>query len=185
MPRTIIQPEPAGASGHDQVSRALGEMPYGLYIIGSRMDDELNGMMADWVMQVSFVPRLIAVAIENDAKTLTNIRKSGVFTVNLLAADQMALAAQFAQPYYGSKIRGRAGAAATDVHHKLERVAHRSGARTGCPVLADAPAWLECRVWMTVPMGDHTLVMGQVLDGAVARDAEPLTTGVTGWPYSG
>ncbi|MFQ6019933.1 MAG: flavin reductase, partial [Dehalococcoidia bacterium] len=58
------------APADDEISRAMSEMPYGLYIIGSRAGDEVNGMMADWVMQVSFAPRLIAVAIENDARTL-------------------------------------------------------------------------------------------------------------------
>ena len=168
----------------DPASQALGEMPYGLYILGSTGEGEANGMMADWVMQVSFKPRLIAVAIENDARTLANIRASQAFTVNLLAADEMTLAAKFAQPYYGSKIKGRAGAAATEIHHKLEEASYRLGT-TGCPILTNTLAWLECSVESTVPLGDHTLVVGRVLDGAVVRDAEPLTTLVTGWPYSG
>jgi len=168
----------------DPASRALGEMPYGLYILGSTGDGEANGMMADWVMQVSFSPRLIAVAIESDARTLANIRASQAFTLNLLPADEMALAAKFAQPYYGSKIKGRAGAAATEVHHKLEEASYRLGT-TGCPILTNTLAWLECTVDAIVPVGDHSLVVGRVLDGAVLRDAEPLTTLVTGWPYSG
>ena len=44
----------------------MHEMPYGLYIIGSKEDDgRVNGMMADWVMQVSFEPRLVAVSDAN------------------------------------------------------------------------------------------------------------------------
>ena len=168
----------------DEVGQALAEMPYGMYIVGSRDGDDVNGMMADWVMQVSFVPRLVAVAVENDAKTLMNIRASQTFTANLLAEDDMALAARFAQPYFGSKVRGRAGAAAAEVHHKLEGVRYRLG-EAGCPILADALAWLECRVEALVPVGDHTLVVGRVLDGAVARDAGPLTSIITGWLYSG
>ena len=168
----------------DAASQALGEMPYGLYVIGSIGDGEPNGMMADWVMQVSFSPRLIAVAIENDARTLANIKASQAFTVNLLAADEMTLAAKFAQPYYGSKIKGRAGAAATEIHHKLEEASYRLGT-TGCPILSNTLAWLECTLETIVPVGGHTLVVGLVLDGAVVRDAEPLTTLVTGWPYSG
>lgn len=178
------EPRPRVGPADDEIGRALGEMPYGLYIIGSRMGDDVNGMMADWVMQVSFVPRMIAVSIENDARTLMNIRAIPVFSVNLLAEDGIALAAKFAQPYYGSKIRGRAGGAAAATHHKLEGVHYRRG-ETGCPILADALAWFECQVGTLVAVGDHTLVMGRVLSGAVARDAEPLTTNITGWPYSG
>ena len=169
----------------DGAFNALGEMPYGLYIVGSRSDEELNGMMADWVMQVAFHPRLVAVSIENDAHTLANITNSGVFSVNLLAADEFALAAKFAQPYYGSKVKGRASPARDEVHHKLDGVAHEPGASTGCPVLTDALAWLECRVDTMVPTGDHTLVVGLVEDGGVLREGEPLTSTITGWPYSG
>ena len=168
----------------DEIGQALSEMPYGMYIIGSRLGDDVNGMMADWVMQVSFAPRLIAVAIENDARTLMNIRASGAFSVNLLAEDGMALAAKFAQPYYGSKIRGRGLPAATEIHHKLEGVPYRPG-ENGCPILEDALAWFECLVETLLPVGDHTLVVGRVLRGAVAREAEPLTSTITGWPYSG
>jgi len=169
----------------DETSRALGEMPYGLYIIGSKSRVDLNGMMADWVMQVAFIPRLLAVSIEKDAKTLANIRDSGVFSVNLLAADEFALASKFAQPYYGSKVKGRASPARDAVHHKLDGVRYRRGDATGCPILTDALTWLECRVHMTIPLGDHALVVGRVVDGGVLRDGEPLTSTITGWPYSG
>jgi flavin reductase (DIM6/NTAB) family NADH-FMN oxidoreductase RutF len=170
---------------NDGASQALGEMPYGLYIIGSRSDEDPNGMMADWVMQVAFEPRLVAVSIENDAHTLANINRSGVFSVNLLSADEFALATKFAQPYFGSKIRGRGSPAREEVHHKLNGVRHEPGHSTGCPILADTLAWLECHVHMTVPLGDHTLVVGRVVNGGVLREGEPLTSMITGWPYSG
>lgn len=173
------------APARNEAANALAEMPYGLYVVGSRMGDDLNGMMAHWVMQVSFTPRLIAVAIENDARTLMNIRASGVFTVNLLAEDGINLAAKFAQPYYGSKIRGRAGAAVAEIHHKLEAVDYRLGEETGCPILKEALAWFECQTVNLLPISDHVLAVGRVLNAAVERDAEPLTTSVTGWPYSG
>ena len=41
-------------------------------------------MLADWVMQVSFKPRLVAAGIENDARTLRFIKETGTFSVNLL-----------------------------------------------------------------------------------------------------
>ena len=169
----------------DTISSALGEMPYGLYIVGSKSDGDVNGMMADWVMQVAFHPRLVAVSFENDAHTLANITESGVFSVSLLSADETQLAAKFAQPYYGSKVTGRGSPARDEVHHKLDGVRYQRGAQTGCPVLTEALAWLECHVHMTVPIGDHTLVVGRVLDGGVLREGEPLTSTITGWPYSG
>lgn len=179
-----ISPEVRPSSAKDEIARALSEMPYGLYIVGSSLGGEVNGMMADWVMQVSFEPRLIAVAIEKDARTLENVKQTRAFSVSLLAEDSMALAAKFAQPYYGSKIRGRAGQAAAEIHHKFEGVPYWL-TESGCPVLTDAMAWFECLVEDLVPLGDHILAVGRVLNGGVVRDAEPLTNIITGWPYSG
>ena len=36
-----------------------------------------------------------------------------------------------------------------------------------------------------VPAGDHTLVVGRVLGGAVLREGEPLTQLALGWSYGG
>ena len=170
----------------EQVARVMDQMPYGFYIIGSAVDGDVNGMMADWVMQVSFEPRLVAVSFENDARTLQNVRTSRVFTVNLLSQEEhsMELASKFAQPYYGAKVKGRAGTAATAVHHKLEGIPHTKTVN-GCPVLEAAMGWLECRAEEFVPAGDHTIVIGAVLDGRLVRDGEPLTSSYTGWNYSG
>ena len=129
----------------DQLGEAMDQMPYGLYIVGSESDGEVNGMMADWVMQVSFKPRLVAMALENDAHTLENVRGRRFFTVNFLPQDNdgMHLAAKFAQPYFGSKVKGRAGDAVAAVHPKLDDIPHRR-TEHGCPVLDLAIAWLEC-----------------------------------------
>lgn len=169
------------------ITDVMDQFPYGLYIVGSRSPEgEPNGMMADWVMQVSFEPRLVAVALEKDSHTLENIRADGVFTVNMLSqdAESMHLASHFAQPYYGRKVKGRAGMAMNEVHHKLEGVAYRE-ASSGCPILDLSMAWLDCRSEQFIDIGDHVLVVGRVLDGAIERDGEPLTSTYTGWTYSG
>jgi len=165
------------------VSQVLDYMPYGLYIIGTKMDSECNGMMADWVMQTSFKPQMLVTALENNAQTLANVRKSGVFTLNFLSQGEkgMHLAGRFAQPYLASKV---GGPRARGIHHKLEEKDYTLSAK-GCPILPEAMAWLECQVADFVPVGDHTLVIGEVLDGRVVHDEEPLTSTFTGWNYSG
>ena len=124
------------------IAQVMDAMPYGLYIIASTGNTGPNGMMADWVTQLSFRPRLIGIALENDAHTLANVRQSGLFTLNLLeeSTEGMALARRFASPYSASKI---GGALAHGVHRKLIEEPHRLTTR-GCPVLEAAVAWLEC-----------------------------------------
>lgn len=165
----------------------MHEMPYGLYIVGSREPGgKVNGMMADWVMQVSFEPRLVAVSFENNSHTLANLRERPHFSVNLLAQDveSMELARAFAQPYSGAKVSGRKGDEAAKVHYKLDGLEYRLTER-GCPVLLAAMAWMECEAQQFLAIGDHTLVVGRVLEGRVERETEPLTSTFTGWTYSG
>lgn len=168
------------------IGAVMDQMPYGLYIIGSRSEIEANGMMADWVMQVSFQPRLVAISLENDAHTLTNISGNGWFTVNFLPADEggREVAARFAQPYYGSKVTGRRNDEKSVVHHKMNGVPH-SVTLHGAPVLRASMAWLECEAKHFYPTGDHTLVVGEVVAGQLVNNSEPLTSTYTGWTYSG
>jgi flavin reductase (DIM6/NTAB) family NADH-FMN oxidoreductase RutF len=170
------------------IERVMDEMPYGLYIIGSiePEDGKVNGMMADWVMQVSFNPRLIAVSFEKNSHTLGNLRANPNFTVNLLSQDResMEMARPFAQPYSGSKVEGRTEDEAAKVHYKLDGLPYQL-TDIGCPVLEGAMAWLQCEAEQFIDIGDHVLVVARVLDGRVERAAEPMTSSYTGWTYSG
>ena len=178
--------EPLRPTPPDPVAEALETFPYGLYIVGSRgADGTLNAMMADWLMQVSFKPRLVCCSVENDATTLRFIRETGVFSVNVLPVDEKELAQRFAQPRDASKIKGRSEEEAHKTYDKLAGVAYARGEQTGCPLLDGALARLECEVDQLVPAGDHTLVVGRVLGGAVLREGEPLTQKHLGWLYGG
>jgi flavin reductase (DIM6/NTAB) family NADH-FMN oxidoreductase RutF len=178
--------EPLRSTPPDPVAEALETMPYGLYVVGSRSaSGERNGMMADWLMQVSFKPRLVCCSVENDATTLRYLRETGLFTVNVLPVEERALAMNFAQPRDASKIKGRSEEGSARIYDKLAGINYTLGEQTECPVLDDALAWLECEVDQFVPAGDHTLVIGRVLDGAVLREGDALTQKALGWQYAG
>ncbi|MCY4639353.1 MAG: flavin reductase family protein [Chloroflexi bacterium] len=182
MPPDLASPR--AKSPDELVQQAMHELPYGIYIVGSVRDGEPNGMIADWVMQVSFRPRLLAVAFERSSYSLASIRANRAFTVNLLAEDGMTLAARFLQPREGAKIRGRSERAQAVVHRKLDGVEYSVDAR-GCPLLGEALAVFECEAEQFVDAGDHELVLGRVLDARLLRSADPLTSVYTGWSYSG
>ncbi len=170
----------------DPIAEAMHQMPYGVYAIGSVDDHEANVMVADWVLQVSFNPRLVAVVLEADSSTLRRIRASDAFSVNLLAADadSLRMAMQFVQPADASKVEGRPDSAARQHHDKLNGIEYQRSAR-GLPLLADALMWLECEAQEFTTVGDHIMVLGRVLDGRIQHSAEPMTTAYTGWTYSG
>jgi flavin reductase (DIM6/NTAB) family NADH-FMN oxidoreductase RutF len=168
------------------VEQALLALSYGVHVIGSRSGDgTLNAMLADWVMQVSFKPRLLAVSIENDARTLRFIRETNAFTVNLLhEKDGVAIARKVVMPSEGSKVRGRSGESATRVTDKLAEI--RYGLHdNGCPVLDQALAWIACEAEQFIPAGDHTIVVGRCLEGERLRPGEMLIERDLGWEYGG
>ena len=55
----------------------------------------------------------------------------------------------------------------------------------GAPVIGDCLGWVECRVVATLPSGDHTLVLGEVVAAGVEHEGKPLTLQDAGFKYSG
>jgi flavin reductase (DIM6/NTAB) family NADH-FMN oxidoreductase RutF len=169
----------------DRISRTMHELPYGVYVIGTAHNDDRNVMVADWMMQVSFKPRLVAVAFEEDATSLANVRGSRAFTVNLLPEDGgMDMASVFLQPKDPSKIGGRGRAIGAMTHDKLDGVPHHT-TPDGCPILDEGLAWISCAAEEFFAVGDHVLVTARVVDGAIIGEGDPLTSIYTGWTYSG
>lgn len=65
------------------IKQGLHMLPYGFYSITSRADDEVNAMVANWVTQVSYEPRQMAIVIQKTSFTRGLNEKGGVFAVNI------------------------------------------------------------------------------------------------------
>jgi len=157
----------------DEAARKLilQQFPYGLYAVTVGHGGEEHGMTANWVTQASFEPPMVAVAVENTSTTIGLIRDARRFAVNLLQHTQRDLAAKL----------GRTSAKAPQ---KLKGLKTKPVAQT--PVLADALGWVVCRLVATLPAGDHTLVLGEVIDAGVEHgDAHALTLETAGFSYGG
>ena len=100
---------------------------------------------------VSLDPLLLLVCIGNRSRTLRSIMASGSFTLNFLG-------------WGGEDIARRMATPGAD---KLDAVRSSSAAHVdGGPILHDgATIFLVCRVDQLVPAGDHTIVIGRVVDG--------------------
>src|SRR5258708_7847862 len=100
-----IGPYPTGVESEDERveydklrRRVLWTFPSGLYVIGSRDGNRRNGMTANWVSQVSFDPKLVAVSVDHHAFTHELIAASGVFTVNAIDREDRAIVRKFTKP---------------------------------------------------------------------------------------
>jgi flavin reductase (DIM6/NTAB) family NADH-FMN oxidoreductase RutF len=150
----------------------LTHFPYGLYVVTVAHAGDEHGMTANWVTQAAFDPPMVAVAVENTAKTIEMIRDSHHFAVNVLRKGQRDLAAKL-------------GRTSEQAPHKLKGIKTKPAPGAQTPVLADGLGWVECRLVTTLPAGDHTLVLGEVIDAGVEHEDEALTLQETGFSYSG
>lgn len=144
---------------------------YGLYAIMSVDKGEVNAFTANWLTQVSFEPPLLAVSIENDAKSLAMIQNSGAFTINVLQTGQR-------------EIAGALGRSAFKVPDKLAGIAHTT-TEAGYPILESALGWVACNVRQTIPAGDSTLVIAEVIDAGTLAAGQPLTMAEAGFRHAG
>jgi flavin reductase (DIM6/NTAB) family NADH-FMN oxidoreductase RutF len=151
----------------------LRSFPYGLYAITVVHGGEEHGMTANWVTQAAFDPPMVAVALENTSRTIGMIRDAHHFGVSVLQAGQRDLA-------------GKLGRNSAQAPQKLKGIKTKAAAVAGTPVLAEAIGWVECRLVATLPAGDHTIALGEVVDAGVEHaSAQPLTLQEAGFKYSG
>jgi flavin reductase (DIM6/NTAB) family NADH-FMN oxidoreductase RutF len=143
------------------IARALGRIPSGLFIVTSLRDDRPIGFLGSFVMQAGFDPPTVSVAVGRERPHLTDIRRSGRFSLSILDPASRGLMGAFVRrlPEGASPFDGVA----------LEKTA------AGSFVLAEALAWIDCRVRGEYETGDHAIVFGEVIDGALLREAEPST----------
>ncbi len=151
--------------------KILEAFPYGLYAIGVRRGETFNAFTANWVMQTSFDPPMVAVSVESDGASIAMMQESKVFSVNVFRADQRREAGRLARPY-------------SRAPEKIEEFEYQEGT-TGAPVLADALGYVECRIVEMIETGDHTLVVGEVVDAGEFNEGSPLTIQAAGFTYAG
>lgn len=154
--------------------RVLWSLPTGLYVLGSAAAGRRNLMTTNWATQVATDPKLVAVSIEAGALSHSLVESGRAFALSLLAREDRVLARKFVKPVPDDGTPGRLGG--FDVRSAV----------TGAPVLAGAVAWLDCALRHTLPLGSHTLFVGEVVDCAAdPTDREVLRMEDTRMSYGG
>lgn len=135
----------------------LGALPAGVCVITIRgSDGRMHGVTATSFTSLSLDPPLVQWSLRREAWSHDEMTTVDRFGVNILSADQESLARRFATPMI-------------DRFEGLETC----GASDGPPFLPGAQAWVECATETLLPGGDHTIVVGRVLN-AHAFDVRPL-----------
>ena len=145
--------------------KVLQMIPYGAYVVGTKTEGgEDHLMFLTWILQTSFKPVLVALALLQESRTLANVRRSKAFAVSVLREGMEDLAQNVLD----------------EAHDKVKTARSTSG----LPVVSGAAGWIECRLVDVLEQGDHRVVLAEVVD-AGAGEGKPLSLDALGWHYGG
>ena len=138
------------------LDQALGRLSSGLYLLAVRKGDVTGAMLASWVMQASFQPLGVAIAIAKDRAIESLLQVGETFVLNTLEeGNYQPLMKHFLKrfPPGADRFTGIA----------------TYNAPNGSPILADALAYLECTVTHRLELSDHWVVYCTATAGRVAN----------------
>ena len=143
--------------------KAIQKLGYGLYVVCSRKGDKFNGQIANTLFQVCSEPPMIAVAINRQNLTHEFIAQSRVFTGSILSQEAPL------------SFIGNFGFKSGRQVDKFKGVNYRSG-KTLVPIVLDHTlAYLEAKVVNQMEVGTHTIFLGEIVEGDVIKEGEPMT----------
>lgn len=123
-----------------------------------------NAMAAEWTMQISYEPMLIAVFIHHDATTFKNIKKTKEFGVNVATDEQTSLV-----NIAGGYSRTEIDKLKVRNHFKLLKFRYIKA-----PMIAGCIINAECKLVTMKKLGDHTMVVGKVISIKYNKTKKPL-----------
>ena len=140
-----------------KLRRILGHFATGVTVITTKdLAGAPFGLTANAFTSLSLNPPLILICVDKAAQCYSCFADSNVFTVNFLREDQEEISRRFA----------------TKGADKFAGLNWHEGAN-GVAVLDGAIGYLECKIVQSYEGGDHTIIVGEVLNG-VATGEPPL-----------
>lgn len=136
---------------------AMGNYPTGVTVVTAFDENEKPiGLTVNSFASVSLDPLLILWSIDKKVFTYDTFKKIDKFAVNILAGEQKDLALLFA-----TRDADRFG------NSEWEK------STFGLPVMAGTLATLQCKTFQAIEAGDHTILIGEVMEIQV-EDKNPL-----------
>jgi 3,4-dihydroxy-2-butanone 4-phosphate synthase len=145
--RRAVAPPPPVPDTRRLMRDVMGHFATGVSVITARgPEGGPVGTTANAITSVSLDPPLLLACLAHGSETLSAIRATGCFGVNILADGQR---------HHSDRFAVKGSAAAT---HEVDFLAHESGV----PLLPEALATIACEVEAIHPAGDHAIVVGDV-----------------------
>lgn len=138
-------------------------LSYGLFVIGSKKGERINGQLSNTVFQVTSEPPQVAISINKLNLSHEFIKDSKVFSVSILPKN------------IPLPLVGRFGFKSGRELEKFAGVPYKTGSN-GTPVLTeDTLGYFEAEVVGSYDVGTHTIFIGLVTEAVVYSTEEPIT----------
>ena len=144
----------------EKLRRAMRSWTTGVAIVTSIYEGQQYGMTVNSFTSVSLEPPLVTVTLKRLTHTHDLVVKSGMFAVTILTASQKELSDRFAG--------------------KIPNIMNRfDGLQTetislDAPVFKEGMAYFDCIVVNSIPVGENTLFVAEVVDARGEGEGEPL-----------
>ena len=137
-----------------ELRRVMGHFATGVTVITTKdKDGNPQGLTANAFMSLSLNPPLVLISVDKRATCYACFEPNNGFTVNFLSEDQEAVSLRFA----------------TKGIDKFAELKWREGGN-GAALIDGALGSVECKITQCHDGGDHTIVVGEILNVAANGD---------------
>jgi flavin reductase (DIM6/NTAB) family NADH-FMN oxidoreductase RutF len=144
----------------EQLRHAMRAWTTGVAVITATHEGQRYGMTVNSFTSISLDPPIISVTLKRLTHTHELVEKSGEFSMTFLSANQDDLSDRFA-----GKI--------PDIDDRFEGVQTET-MTIDAPLLKGGLAYLNCRVMNSIPVGENTLVLAEVIAARGEGEGDPL-----------
>ena len=133
-----------------------------VFVVSTDQKGRPNIMIAGWFVTLSSDPPLVGVALANKRYTKKLISERREFVI-AFPSDQMAQEAVFCGTHSGRDV------------DKFEATGLKTlpGKKTQIPLIKECVANFECKLVNEFTVGDHVLMVGEILAAYVSKDPKP------------
>ena len=144
----------------EQLRHAMRAWTTGVAVVTAAHAEQRYGMTVNSFTSISLEPPLISVTLKKLTHTHELVEKSGEFSVTILAADQKRLSDIFAGKH-------------PDVKDRFDGVATET-LEINAPLITGGLAFFNCHVVNSIPVGENTLFVAEVVAARSEGAGEPL-----------
>ena len=136
----------------------MRKYPTGVTVVTSILDGVACGGTMNSFCSVAINPPLVAVFVSKNSRTASGIMQSGKFAINILTNQQENIARTFS---------------ADGSSDKFQPGTYWYG-ESGMPLLNEVLGHIECDLFLSQDIADHSMFVGSVKYGDIDTELEPL-----------